>query len=114
MAGSTDHITPWKACYRSTQLFSGDVTFVLTNQNHTQTISSRADNKHLKYWVAKDLPADPETAVASADEHPGPWTGHWLLWLTARSADKVDAPQSLGSSKHPVLGDAPGQYVLES
>ncbi len=25
MAGSTDHITPWKACYRSTQLFGGNV-----------------------------------------------------------------------------------------
>ena len=56
MAGSTDHITPWKACYRSTQLFGGDVRFVLTNQNHTQTICARTDNKHLKYWVADDLP----------------------------------------------------------
>jgi hypothetical protein len=41
MAGSTDHITPWKACYRSTQLFGGDVQFILTNQNHTQTISNK-------------------------------------------------------------------------
>ena len=40
MAGTTDHITPWKACYRSTQLFGGETVFVLTNQNHTQTISS--------------------------------------------------------------------------
>ena len=54
MAGTTDHITPWKACYRSTQLFGDDVLFVLTNQNHTQTISSRIDNRHLKYWVADE------------------------------------------------------------
>jgi polyhydroxyalkanoate synthase len=25
MAGSTDHITPWKGPYRSTQLFGGNV-----------------------------------------------------------------------------------------
>ena len=40
MAGATDHITPWRACYRSARLFGGEVTFVLTNQNHTQTISA--------------------------------------------------------------------------
>jgi polyhydroxyalkanoate synthase len=90
------------------------VTFVLTNQNHTQTISSRADNKHLKYWVAEDLPADPEAAIDSAAEYPGTWIDHWLAWLDARSTEKVDAAQGLGSSKYPVLGDAPGQYVLES
>lgn len=114
MAGSTDHITPWKACYRSTQLFAGNVVFVLTNQNHTQTISSRIDNKHLKYWVAEDLPEDPEAAMRSAHEHPGPWTEHWLQWLNARSAEKVDVRRRLGSKKNPILGDAPGRYVLES
>jgi len=114
MAGTTDHITPWKACYRSTQLFGGDVVFVLTNQNHTQTISSRVDNKHLKYWVSTDLPEDPERALRSATEHRGSWTDHWMAWLIERSAERVKAPRRLGSKKHPVLGTAPGAYVLES
>ena len=114
MAGSTDHITPWKACYRSTQLFGGDVVFVLTNQNHTQTISSRIDNKHLKYWVSEDLPEDPDAALKSAQEHPGSWTGHWVDWLNARSPERVKAPRRLGSKKNPILGEAPGHYVLES
>jgi len=25
LAGVTDHITPWKACYRNTELFGGDI-----------------------------------------------------------------------------------------
>ena len=114
MAGTTDHITPWKACYRSTQLFGGDVTFVLTNQNHTQTISSRVDNKHLKYWVAGALPEDPEAARQSAEEHPGSWTTHLMEWLNARSDEQIKAPRRRGSKKYPILGEAPGLYVRES
>jgi polyhydroxyalkanoate synthase subunit PhaC len=114
MAGTTDHITPWKACYRSTQLFGGDCVFVLTNQNHTQTISSRADNKHLKYWVANELPEDPEQAMSSAVEYPGSWTQHWIEWLDEQAPERISAPKKLGSKKYPVLGKAPGEYVLES
>ena len=112
MAGSTDHITPWRACYRSAQLFGGNVEFVLTNQNHTQTISSRIDNRHLKYFVASELPADPDTALKSATEHKGSWTNHWIEWLDARSEEKLSAPKTLGSKKFPKLGAAPGEYVL--
>ncbi len=113
MAGTTDHITPWKACYRSTQLFSGDTVFVLTNQNHTQTISSRIDNRHLKYWVTDELPEDPDAAIESAAESDGPWTNHWIEWLNDHAAERIDAPRRLGSKKFPILGDAPGEYVLE-
>jgi polyhydroxyalkanoate synthase len=114
MAGTTDHITPWKACYRSTQLFGGETTFVLTNQNHTQTISSRADNKHLKYWVSDDLPEDPEVALSAGVEHAGSWTGHWIEWLNEQAGAQVKAPKKLGSKEYPALGAAPGDYVLES
>ncbi|MCR9279199.1 MAG: alpha/beta fold hydrolase [Pseudomonadaceae bacterium] len=113
MAGSTDHITPWKACYRSTQLFGEDPTFVLTNQNHTQTISGRLDNKHLKYWVAKDLPEDPEAAMADADEKPGSWVFHWIDWLADVQPEKAPAVTELGSPGYPVIEPAPGSYVRE-
>jgi polyhydroxyalkanoate synthase len=113
MAGSTDHITPWKACYRSTQLFGGDVVFVLTNQNHTQTISSRIDNRHLKYWVASELPADPDAALRAAEPHDGPWTDHWIAWLGDRVQTRVKPRKRPGSTRYPPLGPAPGEYVLE-
>ncbi|HEY5645909.1 MAG TPA: alpha/beta fold hydrolase [Pseudomonadales bacterium] len=113
MAGTTDHITPWKACYRSTQLFGDEVVFVLTNQNHTQTISSRADNRHLKYWVTSDLPEDPELALQSATAHDGSWTAHWIDWLNQRATTRIKAKKKLGSKAFPVLADAPGAYVLE-
>jgi polyhydroxyalkanoate synthase len=34
----TDHLTPWKGCYRTTQLLSGPMTFVLSNSGHIQSL----------------------------------------------------------------------------
>ena len=116
MAGSTDHITPWKACYRSTQLFNPDnVQFVLTNQNHTQTISSRDDNKHLKHWIGKGYPQDPEAWLETVDEHTGSWVLNWIDWLKEKSpAEPVQAPIAYGNENFPEIDAAPGRYVLES
>ena len=114
MAGSTDHITPWKAAYRSTQLFGGNIEFVLTNQNHTQTISARGDNKHLKYWMAKELPSTADEWLILAQEHKGDWRDHWFKWLAAHSGERVQAPSLLGSNKYPSLYPAPGRYVVET
>ena len=112
MAGSTDHITPWKGCYRSTELFGGDVQFVLTSQNHTQTISARPDNRHLKYWQNELLPSDPDVWLAGAKESVGNWRDHWVAWLQSHSKVK-DAPEALGSERYPPMEAAPGLYVLE-
>jgi len=111
---STDHITPWKACYRSTQLFGGDIRFVLTHQAHTQTISSRPDNKHLKYWDGTELPESPEDWAESATEHPGLWVGDWLNWLSDHDplADHP-APELFGNAEYTEIEAAPGRYVLE-
>ena len=112
MAGATDHITPWRACYRSARLFGGEVTFVLTNQNHTQTISARADNRHLRYWMADRLPDAAEEWTALAEETPGNWRDHWIAWLQSHS-DLQPAPRRLGAKAHAPLAPAPGRYVAE-
>lgn len=113
MAGSTDHITPWRGCYRTTQLWGGNIEFVLTNQNHTQTISNRPDNRHMKYWIAPELPKEADDWVTSAEEVAGSWRIHWIDWLIARSGQEIDAITTMGSEDYPVLDTAPGRYVLE-
>ncbi len=114
MAGSTDHITPWKACYRSTQLFGGEIRFVLTQQAHTQTISSRPDNKHLKYWVGEDLPESADKWAENTTEHPGLWVGDWLNWLADQDPlEAQSAPFEFGNAEFPEIDSAPGRYVLE-
>jgi polyhydroxyalkanoate synthase subunit PhaC len=112
MAGSTDHITPWRGCYRTTQLLGGEIQFVLTNQNHTQTISNKP-NKYMKYWIASDLPADADEWVSKAEEISGSWREHWIVWLKEKSGQEIKSIQDLGSEDYPVLGSAPGLYVLE-
>ena len=112
MAGSTDHITPWRGCYRTTQLLGGKVEFVLTNQNHTQTISNKP-NKHMKYWMAPSLPEASDDWVKLASVYQGSWREHWIAWLQARSGERLAAADTLGSVRHPALDPAPGRYVLE-
>jgi polyhydroxyalkanoate synthase subunit PhaC len=73
----------------------------LTNQNHTQTISARGDNKHLRFWMANELPPNPDDWLANASETKGDWRDHWFKWLAAHSGDRVQAPSLLGSNKHP-------------
>jgi polyhydroxyalkanoate synthase len=91
------------------------VQFVLTNQNHTQTISSRDDNKHLKHWIGTNHPADPEAWLESVTEHPGSWVLNWIDWLKQKSpAEQVPAPEAYGNDSFPEIDPAPGRYVLES
>ncbi|MFT5210072.1 MAG: polyhydroxyalkanoate synthase [Flavobacterium sp.] len=111
MAGSTDHITPWRGCYRTTELFGGDVEFVLTNQNHTQTISNKP-NKYMKYWIADELPKEVDDWITAAEEVKGSWRVHWIDWLKTRSGEEVEAERTMGSEDYPPIYSAPGQYVL--
>ena len=50
-ASKEDHIVPWKSAYASTQLLSGDVTFVLGASGHIAgVINPPAKNKR-NYWT---------------------------------------------------------------
>ena len=112
MAGSTDHITPWRGCYRTSQLFGGNIEFVLTNQNHTQTISNKP-NPYVKYWIAPELPDDPDDWVALAEEIPGSDRSHGVTWGKKRLGEEIAASTELGYWDEPSRDRAPGRYVLE-
>ncbi len=117
LGGTTDHITPWRACYRSTQLFgSKDVTFVLSQSGHMQAILNPPGNPKAKYYVSKKAglpPADVDAWLKGAEEVAGSWWPFWMEWLQARAGKKVPAPKALGSKKHPPMEAAPGLYVLD-
>jgi len=117
LGGTTDHITPWRACYRSTQLFgSKDVTFVLSQAGHMQAILNPPGNPKAKYYVSKKAghpPADVDDWLKGTEEVPGSWWPYWLAWLQARSGKQKPAPKAAGSKKYPPMESAPGLYVLE-
>ncbi|GEO00479.1 class II poly(R)-hydroxyalkanoic acid synthase [Novosphingobium sediminis] len=117
LGGVTDHITPWRACYRSTQLFgSKDVTFVLSQSGHMQAILNPPGNPKAKYYISKaegHPPADVDTWLGGAEEMAGSWWPYWMAWIQQRSGNKVSAPKKLGSKAYPPMEAAPGLYVLE-
>ncbi len=111
--GTTDHLTPWRGCYASTQLLGGHSTFVLANTGHIQTLICPPGNPKSKYWVGGEPGPDADAWKASAEERTGTWWGHWVDWIVERSHGEKPAPTELGSKAHPVLGAAPGTYVLD-
>lgn len=117
LGGTTDHITPWKACYRSTQLFGAkNVEFILSQAGHMQAILNPPGNPKAKYW-RNDKQAIPPAKVddwmKGVEEHAGSWWPYWMEWLHKRSGAQKDAPKSLGSKANPAKEAAPGLYVLD-
>ena len=115
VAGVTDHITPWKACYRLTQLIgSPNVDFVLSQSGHIQALLNPPGNPKSKYFHSKSRPqADIDAwMTGSAEEVAGSWWPFWTEWLAARSGPMKAAPPKTGSKKHPPIGNAPGDYAF--
>lgn len=116
VAGVTDHITPWKACYRLTQLIgSPNVDFVLSQSGHIQALLNPPGNPKAKYFHSETRPpADIDAWMnGAAEEKAGSWWPFWTEWLAERSGDAKPAPKATGSKKFPPLGPAPGTYVFD-
>ena len=111
VAGTTDHITPWKACYRSTQLLGGDSTFVLSNSGHIQSILNPPGKKKAEFWAGGETVADADEWRASAEHVDGSWWPHWHAWLGKRSGRKKAVGNSVGNGAYPALEAAPGTYI---
>ena len=108
-----DHIVPWDAAWRITQLFGGAVRFVMASSGHIAGIVNPPGGKGT-YWVAEPgtQTVDPQQWLQAATRHDGSWWTDWTAWLSQRSGRMINPP-TLGSDAHPPLGDAPGSYVLE-
>jgi polyhydroxyalkanoate synthase len=111
VAGVTDHITPWQACYQSKDVLRGKIDFVLSSSGHIQSIVNPPTNPKAKYFLNGTLPEDAESWLASATEHAGSWWEHWSRWYSQHGDGEVAAPATLGSVMHPAGDPAPGRYV---
>jgi polyhydroxyalkanoate synthase len=111
VAGITDHITPWQACYQSKNILRGKIDFVLSSSGHIQSIVNPPTNPKAKYFLNSASPDDAETWLAGAQERGGSWWDHWSAWYAQHGAGEVSAPAALGSATHPAGDPAPGRYV---
>jgi len=114
VAGITDHITPWKACYGTARLFGPETTFVLANAGHLQSLISPPGATKSFFFTAPASEQDPVewARLAEPARQEGSWWPHWRAWMQAMSRELVDAPTKLGSRKHKPICAAPGEYVL--
>jgi len=102
VAGVTDHITPWKACYRTTKLLgSENIEFVLSNSGHLQSLLNPPMNPKAQYFRNPDLSGTAEEWAEEAEEVKGSWWPRWAEWLAERSGALKTAPKTLGSEAFP-------------
>jgi polyhydroxyalkanoate synthase len=105
-----DHIAPWKATYRGTQLLKGQNRFVLAASGHIAGVVNPPEGGKYSHWINPDLPADPESWFAGATEMAGSWWPDWQRWILAH--DKATVPaRTPGDGKLKPIEDAPGSYV---
>jgi len=115
IAGTTDHITPWKACYRSAQLFEGDnVEFLLSRSGHVQSMMNSPSKKNASYYCNPRLSDTAEEWLDGAEQINESWWLRWREWIQSRSGELKAAPRKPGNSKYKPGVPAPGDYVLES
>ncbi len=113
IAGTTDHITPWKAVYETAKLFGDDTTFILSNSGHLQSLLNPPGNPKSWYVKAPAKADDPDAWAETATKHSGSWWEHWAEYLRERSGNEIPAPKKPGNKKYPSLGAAPGIYIFE-
>ena len=107
-----DHIVPWRASYKTTQLLpKSDVTYVLSSAGHIAGIINPPGPKATS-WTRKEHPANADDWFAGTTEQKRSWWELWSEWADdeARSGAMV-APPTMGSESYPVIGAAPGTYV---
>jgi polyhydroxyalkanoate synthase len=111
-AGIADHLCPWQACYRTTQLLGGESRFILSTSGHIASLVNPPGNPRSTFQVAGSTPADTEEWLAQAETVQGSWWPDFMTWLGERSGDDVAAPATLGGELEE-LADAPGTYVFD-
>src|SRR3954451_3793276 len=89
-ASKEDHIVPWRTAYTSTNVLSGDVTFVLGASGHIAgVINPPAKNKR-NYWINEAASDDPDAWFDAAESIPGSCWPAWYAWLAPAGGPTVN------------------------
>jgi polyhydroxyalkanoate synthase subunit PhaC len=112
VAGIADHLCPWQACYRSTQLLGGRARFVLSSSGHTSMVNPPG-NRKASFRTAPANPPDPAGWLDQATTEPGSWWPDYVRWLEQRGGGEKTRPRRLGAAGFRPISLAPGTYVLD-
>jgi polyhydroxyalkanoate synthase len=101
-----DHIAPWRATYRGTQLLGGPKQFTLAASGHIAGVVNPPTKNKYCYWTSSKTPSNPDEWMSDTREHEGSWWPHWQKWIGKYADDKVPARKIKNE-----LEPAPGSYV---
>jgi polyhydroxyalkanoate synthase len=109
VAAERDHIVPWTSSYESTGLLGGDVRFVLSSGGH---IAGIVNPPNPKSWVltSDTNPPSVQQWRDGASQQDESWWEDWARWMADR-AGPLAKPPRIGSRRHRILTDGPGEYV---
>jgi polyhydroxyalkanoate synthase len=114
VAGIADHISPWQACYRTTQLLGGPTKFVLSSSGHVASMVNPPTNAKASYLTGSTNPPDAQDWLDAATTEQGSWWPDYVGWLAAHGGPAKKAPSHLGGAGHQPMDPAPGTYVLDA
>jgi polyhydroxyalkanoate synthase len=114
IAGTTDHITPWKAVYQTARIYGDKTTFILSNSGHLQSLLNPPGNPKAWYVKGTAKVKDPDAWTETAEKKEGSWWVDWADFLKKHSGEEIAAPKAPGNKKYKPLGPAPGTYVFEA
>lgn len=109
-----DHISPWQETFKICRLVKGATRYLLSTDGHIAGIvNPPSDQNRRKYRTGPVLKTDdPDQWCQDQAVCTGSWWPDWTEWL-ARRCGALGPPPALGSQTYPVLGTAPGAYVME-
>jgi polyhydroxyalkanoate synthase len=110
-ASREDHIVPWRTAYASTQILSGESTFVLGASGHIAGVINPPAKQKRNYWAGGTAGPDAEKWMSTAESIRGSWWPAWTGWLAQHAGPKVPARAALGTDSYRAIEPAPGRYV---
>ncbi|MEO1205345.1 MAG: class I poly(R)-hydroxyalkanoic acid synthase [Pseudomonadota bacterium] len=110
VATKEDHIAPAESVFLGSQLFGGEVEFVLAGAGHIAGVINPPEKMKYLYWTSTRPNGETlQEWIANAHEHPGSWWPHWAEWVSQYSGPQI--PARTPGEKLGTLEDAPGSYV---
>ena len=119
VATERDYIAPWPSVFKLTLILGGDVVFALASGGHNTGIVAAPDNPKASFRLMEHpenaTHLDPDEWRAGTAPEKGSWWPAWEAWLSGQSGP-MRAPPSMGNvaAGYPPLGEAPGDYVMET
>jgi polyhydroxyalkanoate synthase len=112
-ASKEDHIVPWDAAYRNTQVLTGKKRFVLGASGHIAGVINPPAKKKRSHWISTALPSKADAWFDKAGEHQGSWWPDWAEWLKSHAGKQIAAPKTPGNRQYKTIEPAPGRYVKQ-